>query len=181
MIHIPQALKLLVLAASILIIPDALAGKPDKPGGGGNGGGGDPVFYSADSFDLGFGAVDSNGTDSTQLVFPNTPVNLGFTGCDYATGFSNGHLVLQPESSKNPVTATLTFWFKGTLNNGDVVSYRLYMTGDFSDFSDWPPADSSQLDFDYWEVAAENKKAQRQDCEGSGGPALEPFTVTVTR
>ena len=42
------------------------------------------------------------------------------------------------------------------------------MTGSYDPLN-WPPtADNpATLTFEYWEMAAENRKAQRKDCEGS--------------
>jgi hypothetical protein len=152
-------------------------------------------YYAASPLDppdnfpsLGLSSVQSNGTDSKQLVFHDARIDLSLTGCsaqyDVLDGTADneitGVLVLQPKSNKNPYVATLTFWFDAPLNHGDVVTHRFYMDGWFQNLSDWPPADKTRVYFDNWEVAAENKRAQTKDCDDEDGPGLDPFTIEVT-
>ena len=91
-------------------------------------------------------------------------------------------MVLKPKSRKVPDIARLEYWFKGELlESGDVVTYLLVMEGKFDEPDNWPPTDFTTVSFNYWELAAENKWAQRQDCAGAFGDALYPWSVTVTR
>jgi len=150
----------------------------------GVGGGNQKIYYYAVSEALGLDVVESNGTDSKQLVFRNARINLHkFTQCDYGDDTSDkaGTLVLQPKSNRNPVVATLTFWFDAPLSpetNEDIVTHRFYMEGKFGP-ADWPPSEENYLEFDYWEVAAENPKAQTHDCDDSAGPPVGPYRVDV--
>lgn len=159
----------------------------------GVGQGSEPVYYFASSSYLGFSEVDSNGTDSKQLVFRDTPIQIDvLTDCPYDTldgandGVITGVLVLQPKSNKNPYVATLTFWFEAPLGGptGDPVTHRLYMEGRFDPDNEdnWPPNPGvpHTLEFDeYWEVAAENPRAQKSDCDDGDGPGIDPIYVTV--
>lgn len=159
-----------------------------KGGNGNPGGGEDPVFTVESSVPL-IPAVDSYSLDrGGHIVFRNAEMDLSeFSGtnadgaCHH--GFNEGTLTLKPKSDKNPAVARLHFWFKGRLDSGALVTHLFAMEGDFNDPGDWPPSDTTSITFDYWEVAAENRKAQRQDCAGDHAtyPDANSWTITVTR
>ena len=172
----------------------ALSDHKPNHGGGGNPGGGteDPIF-TADSADPMIPPVDSYSLDrDEQIVFRTARMDLAQFGgmfdiggaCNH--GFTDpGTLVLKPKSNQNPA-AVLEFWFQSALLSGDTFMHRFYMEGDFEDLGNWPPSvgNPTTLTFKYWEVAAENKKAQKQDCAGESKsfPDLDgPWTVTVSR
>jgi hypothetical protein len=102
-------------------------------------------------------------------------------------GPTEGIIVIYPQSSKNPQAAEMIFWYSDVLENGESAQHLLTMTGQFvSDAQgnlNWPPtaAEPTDIELEYWEFAAENRKAQRQDCEGSYNYTGEgPWTVTVS-
>lgn len=173
-----------LLIGGVLIAVNAAAEKPDKPP--------PPVFtvYSEGLIDP---AVDSYSMDRDwQIVFRDAYMELSeFVGTDSNGecnhGFRPGIIVLKPKSRKNPLIAKLEFWFPSELESGDTVSHLFIMEGVFDEPGNWPPTEvdpSTSLTFNYWEVAAENKWAQRQDCAGGTTeeeyPEDPPWTVSVT-
>ena len=62
----------------------------------------------------------------------------------------------------------------------------MFMEGEFDEPDNWPPSGSdpeTTVTFDYWEIHAENKKAQRDDCAGESATVPDPngpWTITVT-
>jgi hypothetical protein len=180
----------LIIAFAIFGAPNALA----KKGGGGNGGvgGGEPdPDFTAESLDPLIPAIDSYSLDSgEQIVFRNAQMDLSqFVGSDSNGacnhGFKDGTLVLKPKSTNNPAVATLVFWFKSDLESGSSVMHRFAMEGEFDQAGDWVPSTTNpvaNLTFNDWEVAAENRKAQKQDCAGNFQNYPDgSWTVTVTR
>jgi hypothetical protein len=151
----------------------------------------DPVF-TADSTDPYIPPIDSHDLGHDwAIVFRNADMDLTqFTG-SWDSGGSCNHeappstIVLKPKSKKNPLVARLEFWFLSSLESGDIVSHLFYMEGVFDEPDNWPPLDTDDpettLTFNYWEVKAENKWAQRQDCAGEEWDPSGPWTVTVTR
>ncbi|NIP70631.1 MAG: hypothetical protein GTO04_16055 [Planctomycetales bacterium] len=90
--------------------------------------------------------------------------------------------MIYPQSSTNPLAAEMIFWYEDVLQSGDAVTHLLTMTGHFDEPDNWPPAIDTTVTLEYWEFAAENRKAQRQDCSGSYEfDGAGPWTVTVSR
>jgi len=195
-----RTLNLLILATSILVVPDSLAKKGGNGGGGGggNGGGGADPDFTAASADPVIPAIGSYSLDTGgQIVFRNAQMDLfQFEGilkngdsCNHWDlnygSLNDGTLVLKPKSSNNPTTAVLSFWFQSVLESGDTVMHLFTMEGEFDAQDDWPPSVENPVTavmFNYWEVAAENKKAQRQDCAGElPDNSSSTWSVTVTR
>ena len=98
-----------------------------------------------------------------------------------------GIMVLQPKSKNVQAVVRLEYWFEAELESLDVVTYLLVMEGKFGDPDNWPPTEAdpvATLSFNYWELAAENKWAQRQDCAGGSADYPDPdgsWIVSVTR
>ena len=153
------------------------------------------IVYTA--FNLGvpyIKPIDSHGADKWQIVFHHTEMDLSVltygktfddndNPCDLVRSSPNppdrGIMVLKPKSRKVPDIARLEYWFKGKLlESEDVVTYLLVMEGKFEP-DNWPPTDFTTVSFNYWELAAENKWAQRRDCAGAFGDDLDPWSVTV--
>ena len=178
----------------------AFAAKGGKKNNDGDDSGGfiDAVFM-VDSLAPQIPPVASNSTDSKgQMVFyagDDTDAEDGmdlseFTGGSYDNGTScinywrDGILVIYPQSSRNPGAAELIFWYRDELESGDQVTHLLTMQGTFDEPGNWPPSEAdpeTTITLNYWEFAAENRKAQRQDCSGSSDFPAGPWTVTVTR
>ena len=173
----------MLLIGGVLIAANATAKKPDKP---------PPAVFTVDSVAL-IEPVDSYSMDRDwQIVFRDAVMHLDQFGgtnslgpCSHGT--RPGIIVLKPKSRKNPLIAKLEFWFMSELESGDSVSHLFVMEGVFVEPGNWPPTEAdphTSLEFNYWEVAAENKWAQRQDC--AGGTAEDeypdgPWVVNVTR
>jgi hypothetical protein len=174
MIGISQAIKLLVLAISIALVPNALAAKGGKGGNAGSGNGGDDEpQYSANGH-LGINAISTN-LSFANIIFRGTPVDLEeFVVSDpdkngTCPGFdlTTGTLVLGPRDDAIPGSATFKFGFQGDLsNNGKTVQYFLEMDGTMTP-DVWPPTGTTTLSFNNWSIYAENKKSRQSDCEGA--------------
>jgi hypothetical protein len=162
---------------------------PHCSGGGTSGGDQDPVFELV-SVDLGIaGPVPSHSLDPGDvIVFRGVTVDLSafdtLSGCSH--GYKTGTLSTRPKSNEDPDIAIVRFGFRSQLESGQEAHHILVMEGEFRSSGNWPPAlgETAILEnFYYWELAAEQKKAQRQDCAGDsishgvGGP----WVVEVTR
>jgi hypothetical protein len=82
----------------------------------------------------------------------------------------------------NPYTAYLTAYFQSELYSGATKTHYLFMEGEFDEPDNWPPSNETTVTFDYWEIYAENKKAQRDDCAGGSDLVPDPngpWTMTV--
>jgi hypothetical protein len=103
------------------------------------------------------------------------------TAC--SNGLLDGIIVIYPQSSKNPQAAEMIFWYPDTLESGEQITHLLTMTGKFDEPGNWPPTAAdpeTTVTLEYWEFAAENRKAQRQDCSGSYAfDGTGPWTATV--
>ena len=179
-----------IAAASLSLIlglDSAHAAKGGKKGGPDGAGPNDSV-YTIESLDPYIPQVDSHSVDSDgQIVYYGAMDLSGFVGsdssgaCDH--GFNDGIIVVYPQSRKNPLAAELIFWFEGILESGDAVTHLLTMQGQFDEPDNWPPSagdPETTITLNYWEFAAENRKAQRQDCAGESDFPAGPWTVTVT-
>ena len=65
-----------------------------------------------------------------------------------------------------------------------MVQHLLTMQGYFEELDNWPPSESNERNrviLNYWEFAAENRKAQRQVCSGSSVGPADDSIVIVTR
>ncbi len=160
--------------------------------GGGGSGPGDPV-YSAESLDLGIDPLDSNSVDNeTTVRFRGANLELGqFVGnwsvsglpCNH--GSVTGSFSILAADPGNPYTAHLTSYFQSELDSGDIKTHYLFMEGEFDEPDNWPPSVDdpvTTVTFDYWEIYAENKKAQRNDCDGESPSVPDPngsWTITV--
>jgi hypothetical protein len=176
---------LIALAIAGLPAADALAAKGGKGGGnagGGNGGDPEPV-YTADGALINGGPIDSTNISFNDIIFRPS---AGFTfdlavfdlsNCENFSAATTGTLVLTPgDSAAEEGAAELRFGFQGLLTNEKTAQYYLTMSGVMDPIS-WPPTTATTtMAFDYWEIAAENKKNQRSDCEGFGGTDVE-FTI----
>lgn len=159
---------------------DALAAKGGGGKGGGNaGGGGDPEpVYTAAGDLINAVSIDSTNLSFDEIIFrPSANFTFDLSGFtvvgppgSYCPGFDSdttGTLVLSPGDSAAQDSAELRFGFQGDLSdNGNTVQHFLIMQGSMD--GDWPPTGVTTLTFYSWELAAENKKAQRSDCEGDG-------------
>jgi len=184
--------KWLILVATlvslIFVVTNVTAKKPDKTTPS------EDAVFTADS-DLIVGPIDSYSVDHDwQIVFRHTEMNLsGFT-VSYDSGVAcpphnpeKGIMVLRPKSRKNPMVARLDYWFQSELESGELVTHLFLMEGVFDEPGNWPPSETdpvTTLTFNQWEVAAENKWAQRQDC--AGGTTEEdfpdgPWIISVAR
>jgi hypothetical protein len=175
---------------ALIISQDALAGKGGNGGGnagGGNGGDPEPV-YSAygpllDVPDAGF--INSTNLNFDEIIFrPGADFTVDLSGfsvsdpgggsCSNFSNTTTGTLVLAPGDAAAPESAELRFGFQGQLSDGGkTVQHYLVMQGGMS--GAWPPAsfpDTTELTFTSWSISAENKKSQKNDCEGSGIGAL---------
>lgn len=172
----------------------AHAAKGGNKGGGGsdeeNGGGASTAVVALDSFSPYIPLVISNSVDrGGQAVFYGQMDLSEFPGkYDNGTACSNGLLdgiiVIYPQSSKNPQAAEMIFWYNDVLESGESITHLLTMTGQFDEPGNWPPTAAdpeTTVTLEYWEFAAENRKAQRQDCSGSYAfDGTGPWTVTVS-
>jgi len=190
-------LSTFVKITSTFIILATAAETAQAAKGGNKNGGGDPsggyidAVFIVDSLSPPIPPVDSNSADTKGQVVWYGQMDLGdFEGtwdsggiCQHQ-GLRDGIIVMYPQSTKNPLSAELIFWFSAQLETGDSVTHLLTMQGQFDEPDNWPPsADDPQttVTLNYWEFAAENRKAQRQDCAGSSDFPAGPWTVTVTR
>ena len=162
--------------------------------GGHNGGGGSSAVFTIES-EGGTAFIpltDSQSVDSNgQMVFYVDNLDLsqfpGYRNDGSACGpdLVNGTLVVKPRSNTDLVDADLISYFPYTLDSGEQVTYKFTMQGTFEDPANWPPSTANPfttVSFDYWEYAAENKKAQRQDCAGSlPVDSTETWVVGITR
>jgi len=165
--------------------------------GGNKNSGGDPsggyidAVFIVDSLDPPIPPVASNSADTKGQVVWYGQMDLSqfegtwdSGGVCFHEGLRDGIIVIYPQSSKSPLNAELIFWFNAPLESDDSVTYLLTMQGQFDEPDNWPPSvDDPQttITLNYWEFAAENRKAQQQDCAGSSDFPAGPWTVTVTR
>jgi hypothetical protein len=184
-----------IISAAIIIAlatGNAFAAKGGNKGGndGGSdddGGGGSTTTFALESISPYIPLV-TGGIQRGQGVFygqmdlsefPGTYDNL--TSC--SNGLLDGIIVIYPQSSKNPQAAEMIFWYDDALQSGDAITHLLTMTGKFDEPGNWPPTAANPettVTLEYWEFAAENRKAQRQDCSGSYAfDGSGPWTVTV--
>jgi hypothetical protein len=161
----------------------------------GQGGGGEDPIFTAESLDPNIPAVDSYDVfQETTIVFRDAQFDLSqFEGtwdnsggaCDH--GFTGGTFTIKPKSDSTPDLALLTATFQSELETGQVKTHVFTMEGLFDEPGNWPPSSGdpqTTITFDYWEVQAENKKAQRDDCAGESATVPDPngpWTVAVTR
>ncbi len=184
--------KLMHIAAMAMVAAAATftahAAKGGHKGGGSGPGPNDPVF-TLESTDPYIPAVDSHSVDPGGQVVFYGPMDLSefpgrwsnSTACN--EGFKDGIIVIAPKSSKNPLTAELTFWFNGNLDTGDSVTYMFTMEGQFDEPGNWPPTAADPVTtatFNSWDLQAENKKARRSDCAATSDFPAGPWQLTVT-
>jgi hypothetical protein len=175
-----------MLVSMVFVVTDVTAKKPgtSPPAD-------DPVF-TAHSLDPIIVPIDSHSLDHDwQIVFRHQDIDLyQFKGLwDTLPGLCEhdplqGIMVLKPKSKKIPVVARLEYWFQDELVSGETVTHLFFMEGVFDEQDNWPPSDTdpvTTLTFNYWEVAAENKWAQRQDCAGEFSGSGGPWKITVSR
>lgn len=168
---------------------------PHCNGGGSSGGDQDPIF-SAVGVDLGtdpptvlFPEVDSHSLDPGDvIVYRNVTMDLTVFDnlADCSHGVRTGTLSTKPKSSEDPHIAVVRFGFTSLLESGKEAHHILLMEGFFEDQYNWPPSvgNSANLrDFIYWNLAAEQKRARREDCSGNSveDGLGDPWEVTVTR
>jgi len=194
-------MKLSKLAVTLMIAaPMALSMNPALAKRGGNGGGGttesppDPVFW-AESSDPGINTgLDSHGNTGDQIVWYYDSIDLSsFTGTWSTSGgacspgvVSKPTLVIERKSQSDPVGAHVLIWYQSQLESGDSVTHLMTMEGTFDEPDNWPPSVDSpttSVTLNYWEFAAENKKAQRVDCAGDSGipGTAGTWTIDVSR
>jgi hypothetical protein len=168
----------------------------DKGGGGDDGGVGNSnalVYLDNDSPRI--PCVESESFNNNgQVVFYGQMDLSQFPG-SYNNGdicpkgMTEGIIVIQPRSNNNPQAAEMIFWYNDTLDSNETATHLLTMTGTFDERDNWPPTTGdiySSVTLEYWEFAAENRKAQRKDCAGkydypgAGNQDAGPWTVTVT-
>lgn len=168
----------LVLALSCSTGAFAAKGGGGKGGGnaGSGDGGGETPVYTADG-DLLSNAVDSTNLSFDDIIFrPSAGFTFDLSGFTPVSGpngtcapYSNvqtGTLVLTTGDSASPGSAELRFGFQEQLTNGKTVQHYLIMQGTMD--GNWPPTGTTLMTFTSWEIAAENKNAQRDDCDGAG-------------
>jgi hypothetical protein len=149
------------------------------------------AVYMVDSTSPVIPPVASNSADAKgQIVFYGQMDISEFEGtwdsgspC-FNPGMRDGIIVMYPQSTKNPQKAELIFWYKRELFSGDTIQHLLTMQGEFDEPGNWPPTEAdptTTVTLNYWEFAAENRKAQRQDCAGSSDIPAGPWVVNVER
>lgn len=166
---------------------------PHCSGGGTGGGDQDPVF-TAESLNPDIPPVDSYSLDpGGVIVYREATVDLSqFWGTNSDSSICNhgvrtGTLSTRPKSSQDPDIAVVRFGFRSELDNGKEAHHVFVMEGVFDEPLNYPPSEAdpeTTLTLEYWELHAEQKKAQRSDCAGESGsiPDLDGlWTVTVTR
>ena len=185
--QIHKSLALVAMLISLVfVVTNVTAKKPGKPPPT------DDPLFTANSELIQY--IEPNPADNDwQIVFRHTVMDLTQFTCSYDGGESITHepdrgiMVLKPKSRKVPAVARLEYWFQSDLESGDTVTYLFFMEGVFDDPDNWPPSDTNPettLTFNYWEVAAENKWAQRQDCAGGSADYPDPdgsWTISVSR
>ena len=156
---------------------------PHCVGGGGGSGPGDPV-YTAESFDLGIAQIDSNSVDNeTTIRFRGASLDLtdfvgtwpDGTSCNHGLR-TGGFSIFQPDAG-NPYTVHLQGHFLSELDSGASKTHIFFLEGTFDEPGNWPPSESdpgTTITLDYWEIYAENKKAQRNDCAGESATVPDP-------
>jgi hypothetical protein len=194
--QVRKTLALLAMLISLVFIVTNVAAKK----GGNNPPPTEDLVYTATAVDpdldirgdLVIEPIDSHGVNKLQIVFRHTEMDLAELtdgnlfydrdgSCTLERPSGQGIMVLRPETKKVPSIARLEYWFEGQLKSHDVVTYLLVMEGEL-DPDNWPPTEyPTTLPFNYWELAAENKWAQRQDCAGDSGDGSAPWEVTVER
>ena len=166
---------------------------PHCNGGGSSGGDPDPVF-TAESLDPDIPPIDSWSLDPGDvIVYRQATVDLSqFDGtwesggaCNH--GIRTGTLSTRPKSSQDPDIAVLRFGFRSELESGKEAHHIFVMEGVFDEPTNYPPSEAdpeTSFTLESWEVSAEQKKAQREDCAG-GSPSIPdpagPWSVTITR
>jgi len=164
---------------------------PHCNGGGSSGGDPDPTF-TVDSPDPDIPSVDSWSLDPGDvIVYRDATVDLRqFDGVWQSGGACNhgvptGTLSTRRKSSQEPDVAVVRFGFRSQLKSGNDAHHVFIMEGQFDEPLNFPPSEGdpeTTLTLDYWEYAAENKKAQKEDCAGESLNYPDgPWTVTVTR
>lgn len=166
------------------------AGHGAGGGGGDDGAGPDDSVFTVESVEPYIPLVESHSADPHgQIVFYGQ-LDLSLFdgtwqsgGACFHEGLKDGIIVIYPQSKQNPLAAELIFWFPAALESGDIVTHLLTMQGVFDEPDNWPPAaddPATTVTLNYWEFAAENRKAQRQDCAGESDFPAGPWSVTVT-
>jgi hypothetical protein len=191
-----QTLKIttaVILMALVTSTAHAAKKNPPKGGGGDGGGGTQNALVSLESDSPYIPYVESQSFDNKgQVVLYGKMDLLDFEG-SYNSGISciyeltyddltDGIFVIYPISSTNPAAVEMTFRYNGFLDNDEQAAHILTMTGSFDEPDNWPPTvddPETTLTFNYWGLAAENRKAQRKDCERSYAWGGE-WTVTVS-
>ena len=165
----------------------------DKGGGGGGDDGGvgnSNALVSLNNVNPDIPYVESESFNNNGQVVFYGQMDLSLFPGSYNNGdacdkdLTDGIIVIQPRSNTNPQAAELIFWYNDTLDSDETATHLLTMTGTFDNLDNWPPTAEdiySSVTLEYWEFAAENRKAQRKDCSGkyvySGAG---PWTVTIT-
>ena len=172
-----QTLKIttaVILMALVTSTAHAAKKNPPKGGGGDGGGGTQNALVSLESVSPYIPYVESQSFDNKgQVVLYGKMDLLDFEGsynngdtCPY--NVMDGIFVIHPISSTNPAAVEMTFRYNGFLDNDEQAAHILTMTGSFDEPDNWPPTvddPETTLTFNYWGLAAENRKAQRKDCE----------------
>ena len=152
---------ILLIEADTPFIPPTLSNSVDNQG--------QAVFYGAMDLSPAFSPF-SGTTDDGQA-------------CELE--YEDGIVVVYPQTKGNPYEAELIFWYSDELQSGDTVTHLLTMQGRFDEPGNWPPGTDdpdTSITLDYWEFGAENRKAQRIDCAGSGwAKPGEGYVVHFTR
>lgn len=179
-----QTIKIMTAVILMAIITSTAhaAKKPPKGGGSDGGGAGNQnALVSLESSSPHIPYVESQSFDNKGQVVFYGHMNLSEFEVSYDNGelcaydqtaedLTNGIFVIHPISSTNPGAVEMTFRFSGFLDNDEQAAHILSMTGSFDEPPNWPPTvddPETTLTFEYWEMAAENRKAQRKDCSGS--------------
>ena len=188
-----QIHKRLALAAvlfSMVFVVTNVTAKPNMPKPNE-----DPVFTAISEIPKIAEVVSHSADKSGQIVFRHTNLDLSTFEGTWDSGDPcvhdeflrderlQGIMVLSPKSRKDPMTAQLLYWFQsGLKSEGDTVTHKFVMEGRFGDLDSWPPSDgeTTYLEFNSWEVVAENKWAQRQDCAGGEHGTDYKWEVRVT-
>lgn len=185
-----------IAMAALAVSANPVLAKKNGNGGHPGGSGSTPApVYVVESSDPGIiSGLDNHGSSGDQVVwyydtidlsdFPGTWSSSGDPCLPHGDGvLVNPTLVIERKSQSDPVDAHVLIWYQAQLESGDSVTNLMTLEGTFDTPDNWPPSldTSSSVTLDYWEFAAENKKAQRMDCAGSSDYPAGPFTITVTR
>jgi hypothetical protein len=140
------------------------------------------ILGNADGYDF---EIESTNINFTDIIFRASLVDLSLFSldgsgaeCEFADfGETQGTLAIGPAPELPGVqNAEMRFGFTAPLN-GKSTQYYLTMRGASDDIGNWFPAAENTIYLAQWEIVAENRKARKTGCYGTGST---PVAVTVS-